>query len=134
MPSEARDHAALLALIATRMRAPLAWGRGANDCVSFAAAAVQAQTGVDPLAQVPNWRSARGAARVLRDLGGLAAAVDGVLTPVGTGRAARGDIALVEAPTGPALMVVEGETLIGPGPSGLVRLPRAAMLRAWSAT
>jgi hypothetical protein len=30
-------------------------------------------------------------------------------------------------------MVIEGETLVGPGEHGLIRLPRSVMLRAWSA-
>lgn len=130
----ARDYAALIALIEERMRTGFAWGRRANDCASFAGAAVKAQTGVDPLAGLPNWTSARGAASVLKRLGELEAVVDTILTPVPTALAARGDVALVEIATGRALMVVEGDTLVGPGLTGLERRPRSDMLRAWSAT
>ncbi|KQZ31730.1 hypothetical protein [Caulobacter sp. Root1472] len=128
-----RDYAALVDLIEARMRAPFAWGKRANDCISFFGAAILAQTGVDRLAALPNWTSQRGALRVLKGLGGLQAAVDGVLTSVPLAQAARGDGGLVETATGQAVMVIEGATLVGPGPTGLVRLPRAAMLRAWSA-
>lgn len=130
----ARDHAALLDLIDARMRTGFAWGKAAHDCISFSGAAVKAQTGENPLDRIPHtWTSARGAARVLRRFGGLAAAVDSALEPLAPAMAARGDIALVDTETGPALMVVEGETLVGPGPGGLERRPRADMRRAWSA-
>lgn len=129
-----RDHPALMAYIAARMRAPFAWGR--HDCVTFAAGAIAAQTGRDPLAAVAHqWTTRRGAARILARVGGLAAAVDGVLTPIAPAMAARGDVAAwLDADGRPQLAIVEGATLIGPGLDGLKRLPRAAMVQAWSAT
>lgn len=130
----ARDHAAMIALIEDRMRTGFAWGKGQNDCASFAGAAVQAQTGRDPLSALPAWTNAKGAARILKRRGGLTAVVDTLLSPIPVAMAARGDVALVETATGPALMVVEGDTLVGPAVAGLMRLPRSAMLRAWSAT
>lgn len=129
-----RNHPALLAYIAARMRAPFAWGKAANDCVSFAGGAVEAQTGVDRLGVLPSWTTERGAARVLRRLGGLEAAVDGVLTSLPPSQAARGDVAGWRDAKGRLqLAIVEGDTIIGPGMTGLVRLPRTAMARAWSA-
>ncbi len=125
-----RDYDALIALLDARMRAPFAWGRRANDCVSFAGAAVRAQTGVDVLADLPSWTTAIGAARALKHVGGLETAVSARLVSVPLALAARGDVALVDART---LMIIEGHTLVGPGPSGLVRRPRADMVRAWSA-
>lgn len=115
---------------------PFAWGRDANDCVSFGLGAVEAQTGrTDLRHRLPNWRTETGARRVLARIGGLEAAVDSVLTSVPLAHAQRGDIALVEHPvTGAkALMVVEGDTLVGPDASGARRLRRSRMVKAWSA-
>lgn len=125
-----RDLSALAALIEARQAAPFAWGR--HDCVTFAAAAVRAQGGA---LKIPGrrWRSEAGAARALARAGGLEAAVDGVLRRVPPAFAARGDVALVDGARGPLLAVVEGQTLVGPGPRGLERLPREAMRAAWSA-
>lgn len=128
----ARDHLALVLLIEARMRAPLAWGKRAHDCVSFAGAAALAQTGEDFLKGLPDWTTARGAARVLKGLGGLEAAVDGVLPTVPLALAQRGDIGLVEIDGVASLMVIEGETLVGPGVDGLVRRPRGDLRKAWS--
>lgn len=127
-----RDHAALSAFLVARMRAPLAWGRQGNDCVAFAAGAALAQTGRDLLADAPDWTTAPAARRVLARLGGLEAVVDARLPRIAPAKAQRGDVALVATETGPALMIVEGATLVGPGQTGLVRRPRTAMLRAWS--
>lgn len=130
-----RDHEALSRYLAARHSQPFAWGRDANDCVSFALGAVEAQRG-DQLRQgLPNWKTERGARRVLARLGGLEAAVDGVLTSVAPAFARRGDIALVtHAATGDqALFVVEGDTLVGPDARGARRVRRSHMLKAWSA-
>lgn len=127
-----RDYNALVAYLHARMRAPFAWGRDANDCISFAAGAARAQTGRDPLQGLSNWTTQRGALRVLAQYGGLEAAVSSRLPLVTPAQALRGDLALVEAATGPALMVIEGATLIGPGELGAIRRPRGDMLRAWS--
>lgn len=129
-----RDQAALVEFIESRMRTGFAWGKRANDCISFFGGAVLAMTGVDRLAPLPDWKSAASANRVLKRLGGLEAALDSVLTPVPVAHAARGDGALVRMGEGLAVMVVEGDSLVGPGLNGLVRLKRPAMLRAWSAT
>ncbi|PHY20932.1 hypothetical protein CSW59_06910 [Caulobacter sp. BP25] len=128
-----RDYNALVAYIAARMRAPFAWGE--NDCVTFAAGAVKAQTGRDPLGAIAaRWTTARGAALVLRRLGGMEAAVSSVLAPIAPAMAARGDVAGWMDPQGRLqLAIVEGSTLVGPGEAGLVRLPRASMVKAWSA-
>jgi len=127
-----RDHHALADHIAAASGYPFVWG--SNDCVLFAADAVRAQTGVDPLKGLPTWRSKAGAMRALAKLGGLEAAVDGVLTAIPPSMAKRGDIALViNADGSSALTVVEGDTLIGLDATGGRRLPRASMVKAWSA-
>lgn len=129
-----RDYDALVAFLDTHARTPFAWWD--FDCVTCAAQGVEAQTGVDPLTPVlpRRWRTARGAARALHLVGGLAAAVDLALPRVAVGSAMRGDVGLVERLNGrQSLVLVEGDLVVGPGFDGLVRLPRAAVLVAWSA-
>lgn len=114
---------------------PFVWGRQANDCVSYCVGAVIAQTGMDPLPETRfgDWTSERGALRLLKTHGGLKAMAGLVLMPVAPAMAQRGDIAGVpDAKLGIALMVVEGATLAGPGEFGTKRLPRQAMVEAWS--
>ncbi len=126
-----RNHDAMLAAIAGRAAMPFDWRR--NDCARFAAAMVSAQTGKTPLKGL-RWGTAAGATRVINRLGGMEAAVSARLTPIAPALARRGDVAGVpDEQLGLRLMIVEGETLIGPGERGLKRAPRAAMTHAWSA-
>lgn len=128
----ARDVEALAGFLAGRGRLPFAWGREENDCVGFVLAGILAMTGHDPLPGV-TWTTERGAARVIRRLGGLEAALDARLMPIAPALAARGDVAGVDDERfGVSLLLVEGATLVGPGARGCKRLPRAAMTKAWS--
>ena len=107
--------------------------RGGRDCVSFAARAVKAQSGVDILGSL-KWNNRREAQAIIDAEGGLALAVDRRLERVPEALASRGDIAAVaDAEMGIRLMVVEGRTLVGPGARGLARLPRSSMIIAWDA-
>lgn len=127
-----RDLDALLRLIEARQSRPFGWAQP-NDCVSFAMAAIRAQFGWSPLGRL-RWRSERGALRAVRSVGGLETAMDARMRAIAPARAMRGDIAgVADRLLGISLMVVEGDTLVGPGANGLKRLPRAAMIRAWSA-
>lgn len=128
-----RDFDALVAFLDQNLRTPFAWGE--FDCVIFAARAVEALTGVDRLADATSrkWRTARGAARALAAAGGLEAAVDGVLPKISPAFAHRGDVALVEVEGRASLCIFEGDSIVGPGEVGLVRLPRLAASCAWSA-
>lgn len=126
----ARNLEKLLAFIEARAARPFDW-RG-NDCVSFAAGAVRAQTGRRLLGTL-RWRTKAHAAQLIADQGGLEAAVDARLTRIPPAQAMRGDVAGVVDPLfGIRLMIVEGATLVGPGARGLKRMPRAAMAMAWS--
>ena len=133
-----RDHEALTVYLDGRLTMPFTWGRRANDCVSFGLGAVKAQTGRDLVRELRragfdvDWNTAIGAARVLRRLGGIAAAFDRVLPVIETGAALRGDLGLVEGEAGRLLVVVEGATVVGPGPAHAVRFPRSPLIRAWS--
>lgn len=127
-----RDYAALIAAIEAHSARGFRWRRG-RDCVSFAAECVKAQTGQDLLAGVPGWKSRREAMALADERGGLIWALDQMLRPIAPAMAQRGDIAgLPDDLFGIRLMVVEGDTLVGPGQRGLERLPRSAMAMAWS--
>jgi len=129
-----RDLAALFAYIEARTATPFAWGRDANDCVSFAAQGVKAQTGHHRLGDL-RWGSKAGALRLLARLGGLEAAIDARFSRLPPALAMRGDIAgIADDELGIRLMLVEGDMLVGPGALGLRRLKRPAMIAAWSAT
>lgn len=124
-----RDVDALAAYLAAAEGTPFAWG--AHDCVRFATGAVEAATG-SRLALPVDWSTRVGALRGLTRMGGLEAAVDAVLTRTPVGLAQRGDVALVEDRV---LGVVEGEAVLVLHPErGFVRLPRASIRIAWSAT
>jgi|GEM_PF-731101 len=129
--------AAFIAYLA--QRESWAFGFGAEgrvqDCARFADGGVLAFHGVAPLASFAGqWSTARGAARVIRRAGGLAAAVSTVMDPVSVTLARRADVALfIDAKGAEALALVEGQTLVGPAEGvGLARLPRSAMIRAWT--
>lgn len=128
-----RDYIALHTFISQRSAMPFAWGYNRNDCVSFAAAAVLAATGREIGFGGARWHTASGAARVLKRLGGLQTAVDRELTRVAVPFAQRGDVVAVVGARGLLLAVIEGDTVVGPGPLGIMRLPRAASLIAWGA-
>lgn len=128
-----RDIAALLALIEARRDWSHEWVRG-RCCVSFSLRAVDAQTGVDLLADIPRWANRREALAVAQSLGGLRSALDARMDRTAPALAKRGDVAaLADRAFGVRLMVIEGPTLVGPGGRGLERLPRSAMTLAWSA-
>ncbi|KKI17501.1 DUF6950 family protein [Sphingomonas sp. Ag1] len=113
---------------------PFAWGK--HDCCIFAAGAVEAMTGVDPMPEFRGrYTTAIGSARALRRFGrgDLAATLDGKFEPVPAALAQRGDIVmssgLLGICWGPFLFAVgsEGDR------EGLVRIDRRAWVepRAW---
>jgi hypothetical protein len=130
----ARDYSALVAYLEARARYRFAFrpAAGHHDCVRFAAGAVQAQTGENPLKGL-TWRSAKAARAMLEDLGGLSGAVSSKLADVPVGMAQRGDIGLIDLDGRESLCVIEGEMVVAAGVDRLVRLPRSAMTKAWSA-
>jgi hypothetical protein len=144
MMKKARDIAALTAFVSSRHGSPHLWGRRANDCVSFALGAVEAQTGVRPAAQL-DWTDRLSALRVIRRYGTLEAAFDAFFDRVPPSFAKRGDIAGVPASAIAGVsaaesaliamhpMLVEGATLCSPGERGLIRAPRGLATIAWDA-
>lgn len=129
-----RNYAGLVAYLEAAERNRFAYsGAGTHDCIRHGKRAILAQDLPLP-AGLPSWRSRRAAEALLAERGGLIAAVDGVLDRIAPAMAQRGDIAAVEMPDGPALGVVESETiaLVSAG-TGLLRVPRRAAIAAWSA-
>src|SRR3546814_13606408 len=94
-----RDIEALILLIEDRAALSFGW-RGKRDCAGFAAAAIEAQTGVDVLAGL-SWSKRGGALAVLDAEGGMETAMDRRLARASPARAMRGDSAGgADPPTG----------------------------------
>lgn len=124
----------LAAYLAQQRPRQFAWG--VNDCAGFAAGAVLAITGRQVLPV--QWASMADAARQLRALGGLQAAVDKVLPRLPSpALAQRGDVVLVSVPVRDGrprrqwLAVVDGLVYWGPGAIGLQSGPMQAAVCAW---
>lgn len=130
--SAIRDIPALIEMIEARTHTGFAW-RGGRDCVSFAAAAVTAQSGVDPRGNL-RWNNKREAMAIIAAEGGLEAAFDRRFRRIPLALAMRGDIgAVTDAEFGIRLVVVEGAMILGVGGIGLERQPRQMMICAWDA-
>lgn len=116
---------------------PFSWGRW--DCCILAADAVKILTGSDPLTPFRGrYRSARGAVRLLKPLGGLVGGCTTLLgVPITPLLAQRGDVVLIEAPAGAggplACGVVDltGRAVACPGETGLLFVPLARARHAW---
>ena len=102
-----------------------------HDCARFCGAGVAAVHGINPLAAfAATWTSEGGARRALARHGGMASAVDTVMRQIDGVAARRGDVGMT--PDG-ALMLFEGDTVVGPGQvRGLVRHPRHMITIAWT--
>lgn len=113
---------------------PFQWG--SHDCCTFAAGAVEAMTGVDPM---PDFRgrysTAMGSARALRRIGAgdLASTMSSKFEPVAAAFAQRGDIIMSAGLLGVCL----GSSLVAVGSQGerqgLVRFDRPGWVQplAW---
>jgi hypothetical protein len=108
------------------LREPFSWG--SNDCVLFAAGWVKCKTGFDHLADQPTWTSAKGAMRIVRDLGGLEKLMDDRFDRINLHMAKDGDLALYKG----ALCIFTGPHIVGPGPDGLTFINRTEAECAWS--
>jgi hypothetical protein len=110
---------------------------GTLDCCQWAGLAVEAQTGVNPIAHIRGkYRTAIGAKRVLnRDFGGsLRAGVTlSMGDPVPPLMAGRGDLVLVDLDGTECVGVVDlsGERIAAIGLHGLEFVPLTAAVAAW---
>lgn len=130
-----RNVEALIRYLAERAHMPHEWGCKGNDCMSFPAGAVKAQTGKDPAREL-KWKSHATAMSLLNKLGGVEAVLDARFERVPTAHAMRGDIGIVldrglgfDHP-----VVIMGATLCAPGERGLKHFPRSELLAAWDIT
>lgn len=111
---------------------PFEFGR--HDCCTFASGAVQAMTGVDPMAEFRGrYTTSRGAAIALGRIGAgtLEKTMDGKLERVAPGFAQRGDVAMIDG----ALVIAFGPVAIMVGVvgghQGLIRREMAEATVAW---
>lgn len=117
-----------LAYVASRERTPYAWYL--QDCATFARGNVQAVINWDPMADVPPYRTAEEAGRLLNMP--LSGWLDARFPRGERGLARRGDLGIVDIERRRSIVVFDYEFVIGPGERGLVRLPRAAAADCWS--
>jgi hypothetical protein len=115
---------------------PFSWG--SFDCCLFAADCVGVLTGIDPAQQFRGYKTARGAAGVLRRNGGVAGVASRMARQNGAEEirpafAQRGDVVLIKAPRGESLGVVglDGRTALVPDKVGLRAVPLTLAARAW---
>lgn len=121
----------LAEFIEARRERAFSWGE--SDCCLFVCDAIEAMTGSDPGVR---WRglytTEKGARRVLRDNGG----VDGIATMVlgpamPPALAGRGDVSLIDTPSGEALALCLGGLIAAQCQAGLEFIPMTAAKAAW---
>lgn len=115
----------------SRRLMPYAWGT--NDCVTFAADAVQAVTGTDPIPELRGaWDDESGAMAVLEAQGGLVAAMDARFPRREVNFAQRGDLVLIKDANGqPSLGVCVGRDAVAPGVDEMLLTPIGKARIAW---
>lgn len=121
--------AALSEYIDSKRDAPFEYG--VNDCCMFAAGAVLAMTGEDPMSEFRGkYRSLAGAVRALKEIGqgDLEATIDAKFPVVPVGVAQRGDLAYFDNSIG----VIMGGWAWFVSDDGLERVPRSMWDKAWS--
>lgn len=104
---------------------------GVNDCCMFAAGAVIAMTGEDPMEEFRGqYNSLATSVRALQEIGAgtLEATLDGKFPVIETARAQRGDLAFFDQSVG----VVAGAFAWFASDDGLERIPRHMWDKAWS--
>jgi len=119
-------------LVGSSLYKPFEWGK--FDCCTFAADAVVAVRGDDPLKYIRgSYGSLKSAWRLLSELGGLKVAVTKAMGPpmMHKALAQRGDIVLVESDKYPALAVVVGQAALAPLVTGVQRVPARDWIEAW---
>ncbi|MFV0678665.1 DUF6950 family protein [Variovorax sp. tm] len=112
-----------------RASMPFAWG--SNDCCTFAAAAVEAMTGANPMADFPVYSSEIGAARAVANVGLQALATSVLGSPVSPIMATVGDVVLLINEGREMIGVCNGTTVAAPGEAGMVMLGMDAAIAAW---
>jgi Domain of unknown function (DUF6950) len=125
--------ARLAAHFARGRRGPFAYG--SHDCATFAAGAIEAVTGQNPLQELGlRYTTLRDGLRGLSRAGYLepVAFVRGTYPEIAPALARVGDLAVLDTPEGPALGVVAGAVVLAPRvPSGLASRPLTSAVTAF---
>lgn len=109
---------------------PFSWT--SNNCCHFTFRAAAAMTGIDRIdAVLAASRTESGARRHVISAGGLCEAISEHFGDPTPGRAQRGDIVLLDTPTGPVSGLWVGHCALATGEVGLVQYPRSAVLCRW---
>jgi len=111
---------------------PFVWGE--NDCLCFAAKAVQAMTGADFMAAFPAYETEAEARAILEANGGVMAIINTCLgePSMQIKKASRGDVALVMMPDATAGIVDDtGQRIAVVTKAGLLRVPLTKAIRVW---
>lgn len=106
---------------------------GVNDCCMFAVGCVQVITGVDHGKAYRGYKTSKGALKRLKDNGG----VEGIATielgaPKSIKQAKRGDVVSFKTGDETALGISVGDKIVGIGEHGLIFMPFADGIKAWS--
>lgn len=104
---------------------------GVNDCCMFAAGAMIAITGIDPIPEFRDqYNSLASSVRAIKELGAgdLEKTIDGKLPEIPVGLAQRGDVAFYDGSLG---VVMDGYAWFV-SDDGLERIPRSEWAKAWS--
>lgn len=120
---------ALSDYIATKRHEPFEYG--VNDCCLFAAGAVEAITGEDPMPEFRGkYDSLKTSLQVIKDIGAgtLEATMDAKFPEVEIGMAQRGDLAFLDGSVG----VVMGGFAYFVSDDGLERINRSLWDKCWS--
>lgn len=111
--------------ITDRLSTPFEWGK--HDCVLFAAGWVREASGLDCVAGLGTWATAREARAAINRAGGLERAIDLRLKRIEPNIANDGDIALQDG----TVMIFSGAQIVGPGKDGLLFISREKAECAW---
>lgn len=113
-----------------RMATPFAWG--SHDCCTFAAGAVEAMTGSNPMAVLPRYDTEHAALRIIVEGGDLRRLVSSILgEPVRPAFAAMGDVVLLSNEGRELLGICNGVNAIAASQDGVAALEMSAAIEAW---
>jgi hypothetical protein len=104
---------------------------GSNDCCMFAAGAVEAMTGIDPMPEYRGkYKTKASSIKALQEIGNgdLESTIDAKFPVIPVGWAQRGDIAFFDGSLG---MVMDGFAWFV-SDEGLERVPRSMWDKTWS--
>ncbi len=116
-----------------RRNMPFAWG--SNDCVMFAAHAVEALTGINHYAEYEGYTTEAEALEIIAENGGMSALIDKHLSISHNNilKAKRGDLVLAKMPSHTMGVVDDsGQFVVFVTPEGLIRKHIKCAWRIWS--